>query len=538
MSIVRRSIWAPMIALVLAGAAYANWSDSFDGGKFSLTTWKWYSYPQVKPTFTHTVQTTPDGNGYLVLKETTAASATALGAAFGTGFGTDEKFTDVRVAATVNVTGDASHNYHGLAARSSYIINDGKMVPGAAPGIVSSCYVMHINWENGPANLGIDVEKVVNLSNIMRTDFDVVVPGLLNARSYYAALDVVGSGPVYVQASLYEFKGGPLVAQTAVMVDTNGNDPWEDPDSGGSNKVFTTGPSGIFAQNEHESPAGFYTTFDDIASVSDGPPALLPSPANNATGVSMHPILSWTEAAYATGRQVWFGTPGNLVQVSPNPTGKTFDPGLLEPGTVYQWRVDDVSAKGVVVTGHTWTFTTGSALFVEDFESIPDNAQMATTWVDNIPGAGLDYTFVDTGTVYQGARAMRLEYQNQYDPFLTEATRTFAAAQDWTIKGVDMLSVSFRGKRDNVEQPLYVRVEDAAGKQVTITHPATYAVQSEPWRTWDIALSEVSKAGVDLKTIKKLTVGVGNGKTSGQADKDVDMIYMDSIRLGFLPKAL
>ena len=280
MGTLKSVIWASMIAVVWAGAAHANWSDSFDGGKFGLTTWKWYSYPQVKNTFTQTVQTTPDGNGYLVLKETTAASATALGAAFGTGFGTDEKFTDVRVAATVNVTGDASHNYHGLAARSTYIINDGKLVPGAAPGIVSSCYVMHINWENGPANLGINVEKVVNLSNIMRTDFDVVAPSLVNARSYYAALDVVGSGPVYVQASLYEFKGGPLVAQTAVMVDTNGNDAWEDPDSGGSNKVFTTGPSGIFAQNEHESPAGFYTTFDDIASVSDGPPAMLPGPAN------------------------------------------------------------------------------------------------------------------------------------------------------------------------------------------------------------------------------------------------------------------
>ncbi len=530
----KRAIWAAMIAMVMAGTAYANWSDSFDGGKFGLTTWKWYSYPQVKPTFTQTVQTTPDGNGYLVLKETTAASATALGAAFGTGFGTDEKFTDVRVAATVNVTGDASHNYHGLAARSSYIINDGKLVPGAAPGIISSCYIMHINWENGPANLNIDVEKVVNLSNIMRTDFDVFVPSVVNARSYYAALDVVGSGPVYVQASLYEFKGGPLVAQTAVMVDTNANDPWEDPDE--NDKVFTTGSSGIFAQNEHESPAGFYTTFDDIASVSDGPPALLPGPANGAAGVSLQATLSWIEAKYATGRQLWFGTPGNLQLVDPAPQGASYTTGLLEAGQTYQWRVDTVGAQGVV-TGHTWTFTTGQALMVEDFETIADNAQMAATWVDNIATAGFDYTFVDTGTRYQGAKAMRLEYQNQYDPFLTEATRTFATAQDWTIKGVDMVSLSFRGKRDNVEQPMYVRVEDAAGKQATVTHPATYAVQSEPWRTWDIALSEISKAGVDLKSIKKLTIGVGNGTTSGQADKDVDMLYVDSIRLGFLPKA-
>src|SRR5690606_13388705 len=118
--------------------------------------------------------TTDDGNSYLVLKETTSVGAPAPGAACGIGFGSEEKFTDVRVAALVNVTGDASHNHHGPATRSSYIINDGKTVPGAAPGIVASCYVMHINWENGPANLSIDVEKVVNLQNIMDKDFDVV----------------------------------------------------------------------------------------------------------------------------------------------------------------------------------------------------------------------------------------------------------------------------------------------------------------------------------------------------------------------------
>jgi hypothetical protein len=532
MGTLRKAIWASAITVLFVGAAYANWSDSFDGGKFGLTTWKWLSYPQVKNTYTHTLLTTADGNGYLALKETTPASATALGAAFGIGFGSDEAFTDVRVAATVNVTGNASHNYHGLAARSTYIVNDGKMIPGAAPGIVASCYIMHVNWENGPANLNINIEKVVNLQNIMRTDFNVYVPALLNARSYYAALDVVGSGPVYVQGSLYEFKGGPLVAQTAVMIDTNANDPWEDP--GVNDKVFTTGPSGIFAQNEHETPPGFYTTFDDVSSASDGPPAMLPSLANGAADVSMHPVLSWLEANFATGRQVWFGAPGSLVLVSPAPAGKTFDPGLLEPGKTYQWRVDEVSSKGVVVTGHTWQFTTGQALIIDDFESYADNAQIAAAWVGNIPG--FNYTFVDTGTVYQGAKAMRLEYQNQYDPFFTEATRTFADAQDWTVKGVDLFSLSFRGKRGNVEQPMYARVEDAAGKQATVTHPATYAVQSEPWRSWDIALSEISKAGVDLQSVKKLTLGVGGTTASSQADKAVDMIYMDSIRLGFLPK--
>ena len=137
--------------------------------------------------------------------------------------------------------------------------------------------------------------------------------------------------------------------------------------------------------------------------------------------------------------------------------------------------------------------------------------------------------------MYPGqAKALRLECQNQFDPFLTEATRTFDTPQDWTMAGVDMLSFTFRGKKDNVEQPLYLRVEDAAGKQATVTHPATYAVQSETRRSWDVALSEISKAGVDLKSVAKLTIGVGNGKDSGQdkAANDVDTLYLDSVAPG------
>jgi hypothetical protein len=277
---------------------------------------------------------------------------------------------------------------------------------------------------------------------------------VLNARSYYAELEVVGAGPVYVTGRLYEYKGGPLVVQTPTMVDTNAKDPWEDEKK--QEKVYTEGLCGIFAQNEQGDgePAGFKCTWDDVSAVSDFPR----------------------------------------------------DPSLV----------------------------------IDDFESYVGNAEIGATWVDNIPGAGFVYTFLDTATVFQGAKALRLECQNQYDPFFTEATRTFDAVQDWTVQGVtgqgqaveaSQLSLNFRGKKDNVEQPLYVRVEDAAGKQATITHPATYAVQSETWRSWDVALADVTKAGVDLKTIKKLTIGVGNGTNSGQAKDDVDAIYVDNIRL-------
>ncbi len=512
------------IVAILASVGYANWSDSFDGGTFNLATWQFPSFPQVTGTFKQTFTPAGEGNHYLAFTETTPVSQG--GAAFGAGFGSTEKFKDVRVGAVVNVAGDASHSYYGLLARGSYFIDpDGKMT-GVAPGFVADCYIMHINYENGPANLSLDLEKVVMNQNIMDKDIEIVIPVVVNARSYYAELDVVGSGPVYVTGSLYEYKGGPLVAQTPTMVDTDAKDWWEDANK--RDKVFTEGISGIFAQNEHDEPAGFFITWDDVSSVSDGPAAVLLGPANGAASVSMAPTLSWVEATFATGRQLWFGTPGNLTLVDPAPTGASYVTGLLEPGETYQWRVDQVGPAGTV-TGHVWQFTTGQALTVDDFESYADNAAIAAAWPHNIPG-GFEYVFVETGTFAQGAKAMRLAYQNQYEPFLTEATRTFDPPLDWASLNASSLALNFRGVRDNVEQAMYLRIEDVEGNQATVTHPANYAVQSEPWRSWE-GINLVDFTGVDMAAVAKITIGVGSGENSGQAIDDVDTVYIDNIRL-------
>jgi hypothetical protein len=205
---------------------------------------------------------------------------------------------------------------------------------------------------------------------------------------------------------------------------------------------------------------------------------------------------------------------------------------MLELGTTYQWRVDQIG-PGETVEGRTWEFTTADYLAVDDFESYADTEAIATAWPHNIEG-DYDYLFLETSTVRHGAKGMRFEYQNQYEPFFTETTRTFDEPQDWTIMdiGFGMLALDFRGENDNMEQQMYIRVEDAAGNQATVMHPYVYAVQSEPWRTWDgIELSELADAGVDLTAVQKLTIGVGNGTTSGQTDKDVDILYIDNIRL-------
>jgi hypothetical protein len=497
--------------------------ETFDGGEFDLTTWQFSPYPDITKTFKAEIIDGPNYNDYLSFTETSSVSDG--GSAFGAGFGSEEAFTDVRVGAVVNVVGDASHNYCGLLGRATYFVDDGS-VSGYPGMIATEVYVMHMNWEDGPANLRIDLEKVVNMSNIMRNEdelgLDLYVPGFNHARSYYAEMDIVGSGPVYLTGSLYEYKGGPLVARTETMVDTNGNDPWEEDE--GSDAPFLSGVSGIFAQNEDEEPAGYYCTFDDVFSVSDGPAAVNPSPAIRDTDVPVNVTLSWLEAEFATGRELWFGKVGAMEKVDPAPTAASYTPDTLEFGQTYEWRVDQIGASGAVM-GHTWTFTTAGYLTVDDFESYGSDADIQAAWPHNI--TGVDYVFLATDS--EGGKSMRLYYQNQYEPYFTEFTRTFDSPQDWTQFGVETLSLSIVGQTDNVEQRMYMKVEDTAGNSATVEHPDADACQSRLW--WTIALSEFSAGGVDLTQISKLTIGLGNGTSTGQAEEDMDSILIDNIRL-------
>lgn len=443
------------IVAALASVGYANWSESFDGGAFGLT-WTFVSFPQVTGTFTQTLTAGEAGNGYLTFTETTPVAQG--GSAFAAGFGSNEKFKDVRVGATVNVTGDDCHYfYYGLLARASYFIDpDGKLT-GVAPGFVADAYILHIDYSNGPANLAINIEKVKMNAHVMDKTVQAVIPGVLNARSYYAELEVVGAGPVTVTGRLYESKGGPLVAQVS-FVDTNAKDPWED--AAKQEKVFTEGLCGIFAQNEQGDgePAGFNCSWDDVSAISDFP---------------------------------------------------------REP-----------------------------SLVIDDFEGYADDAEIAAAWVDNIEG--FDYTFLDGSTASQGYKALRLAVQNQFEPNTTDATYTFATHQDWTAGGTNLLSLMFRGyyvdpeKEEadaygcNKEQPLYVKVVDDAGNEATATLPG-YVVQSGSWRSWDIPLADVTAAGVDVTKVKSLTIGAGDGTKSNQEGDDIDVVFIDNVRLGFLP---
>jgi hypothetical protein len=80
----------------------------------------------------------------------------------------------------------------------------------------------------------------------------------------------------------------------------------------------------------------------------------------------------------------------------------------------------------------------------------------------------------------------------------------------------------------NTAAPLYVAVQDSAGKVKVITHPDPAATTLATWQQWRIPLSDLS--GVKLTAVKKLIIGVGD-RSNPKAD-GAGKLFIDDIGVG------
>jgi hypothetical protein len=238
--------------------------------------------------------------------------------------------------------------------------------------------------------------------------------------------------------------------------------------------------------------------------------AHFPSPADGADWEPLDSKLSWTAGKDAIMHDVYLSTDEALVAAG-DPSifkGKvmdtTFDPGALEPDTVYYWKVDEF-ALGVTNPGLVWSFKTldpeialnpdpaDGATGVSDRTSlswtVTDQAvthdvylatdmdavaaRDASAYVGTVeepmytPDATLEwnttyYWAVDVNTadakMHPGRdvwsftvadyliiddEEMTLEYDNTADPFVSELTMETPA--DLTVNGIRNLSLMFQG---------------------------------------------------------------------------------------------
>jgi len=105
--------------------------------------------------------------------------------------------------------------------------------------------------------------------------------------------------------------------------------------------------------------------------------AKLPNPADGAEGILLGTTLSWVPGDTAATHDVYFGASSPPAFIG-NQEGTTYYQ-LIEVGTTYYWRIDEVEADGTTVhTGDVWSFTTTTDLStVSEIATQPDPADGA-----------------------------------------------------------------------------------------------------------------------------------------------------------------
>lgn len=89
--------------------------------------------------------------------------------------------------------------------------------------------------------------------------------------------------------------------------------------------------------------------------------AYSPNPPDGAVDVGTNAILNWYPGSKALLHNVYFGAENPPPLVS-SQAMMQFDPGRMNPDTVYYWRIDEVDSEGNKTAGAVWEFTTTSAL--------------------------------------------------------------------------------------------------------------------------------------------------------------------------------
>jgi hypothetical protein len=268
-------------------------------------------------------------------------------------------------------------------------------------------------------------------------------------------------------------------------------------------------------------------------------------PGNQATDVKQTTTLSWKPGDYAASHELYFGIDEVVVKNantgSPEYKGtrdlgsESYDPGMLEWDTTYYWHVDEVNNANPDSpwTGPLWSFTTANFLIIDDMESYNDinegeegSNRIYIAWVDGFddPTNGsqvghLDPPFYEETFVHSGNKSMPISYDNSVGK--SEATLTLTSNLDWTVKGVDTLTIWFRGNAGNTAETLYVALNGNA----RVDHDDPDATTSTSWTEWNIDLQAFADQGVNLTNVNSITLGLSS-VTGGTG-----MMYFDDIRL-------
>jgi len=240
--------------------------------------------------------------------------------------------------------------------------------------------------------------------------------------------------------------------------------------------------------------------------------ARLPQPApgtlnlDPAAGINLH----WSAGRETAQHVLYLGTDEQAVMDGTIPpmtlTKAEYLAANLDINSVYYWRVDEANEAESpgLWQGELWDFSTAEFLVLDDFEDYNSFSPYRPfqTWLDGIgysddeffpvkydgngTGAGVGHDIwsldsphyegdiMERGIRHEGSQSMPLYFNNGEAPFVSEATRVFASAQDWTGYRVNALGIWTLGFSD-------------VGDFSFNSGDQTYAVSSAGGDIWDTA---------------------------------------------------
>jgi hypothetical protein len=147
----------------------------------------------------------------------------------------------------------------------------------------------------------------------------------------------------------------------------------------------------------------YYWRVDEVNDVESGSPwpgpvwnflvrpttAWRPDPPDGARFIEADRTLTWQASTKIMFHKIYFGSSmdalGPAAPVSGMSLETEFDPGPLQPGTTYYWRVDEMQQTGMTVAGKVWQFTTAAeagGLQAEYFTNADLAGEPALTRID------------------------------------------------------------------------------------------------------------------------------------------------------------
>jgi len=221
----------------------------------------------------------------------------------------------------------------------------------------------------------------------------------------------------------------------------------------------------------------------------------------------------WSKAGVMIRETLAVGSAHAFVAATPTPTH----------GISYQRRLvtDDVSTSTDVnvapITLPYWVKVTRTAnAFAAQYST------NGTTWVDITVTPALTFTMANS--VYIGLAVTSHDAALVSGAKFSNVSTTGGVSGSWQVAEIGVAQVG-----GNAPETFYVALQDNAGKLKAISSPDPTVISMGVWQQWTIPLSQFTSAGVNLGSIKRMMVGVGdrNSPKVGGAGK----VYIDDIRL-------